>query len=330
MSYWQGKRVLITGGAGFIGSHLAEMLAAVGAQVTVTIKGPDSPTAFLSRIKDRITIAVADLLKYDAALRVTQRQDVVMDLAVHVGGIEYNIKNPVPIFRENIQMFMNTIEASRVNNVGRYLVTSSACVYPRYCAIPTPEEDGFKDMPEPANEGYGFAKRIEEFLGQKYAQQYGMAVAIARPYNIYGPRDDFDPTRSNVIPALIKKIFDADEGGEVEVWSDGKQSRAFLYVEDAARGLMDATEKYAHADVLNVGAEEETTVAELTRNLIELSGRKLTIRFDAAKPQGQPRRKCDNRKAAAKIGFKAEMPLRQGLQRTIAWYLEHARPPGVR
>jgi GDP-L-fucose synthase len=203
------------------------------------------------------------------------------------------------------------------------LVTSSACVYPRFCTIPTPEEEGFKDMPEPTNDGYGFAKRVEEFLGQKYAKQYGMKIAIARPYNAFGPRDNFNPESSHVIPALIKKVLDAPDGSTVEVWGNGKQSRAFLYVEDFARGLMEITEKYAVADVLNIGTNKETTIEDLVNLIVKLSNKQVKIHFDATKPTGQPRRNCDNRKAKEKIAFEANISLSDGLKRTIDWYIQN-------
>lgn len=319
-NFWKNKKVLVTGGAGFIGSHLVEMLVKQGSLVTVPILSSTSPTDFLNDVKNKIQITVADLMNFEDALRVTKNQDIVMNLAAIVGGIEYNIKNPASIFRGNVQIFLNIIEASRINNVERFLVTSSACVYPRFCTIPTPEEEGFKDMPEPTNDGYGFAKRVGEFLGQKYAQQYKMKIAIARPYNAYGPRDNFNPDSSHVIPALIKKVFDTPEGGTIEVWGDGKQSRAFLYVEDFARGLMEITEKYAVADVLNIGTNEETNIENLIKLIIELSGKKLKIHFDKTKPTGQPRRNCDNRKAKEKINFETKVSLRDGLKKTIEWY----------
>lgn len=320
MSYWSGKKVLVTGGAGFIGSHLTEMLVAAGSTVTIPVKTPSSSTSFLSSVLDKIDIVTTDLMNYKDTLRITKGQDIVMNLAARVGGIEYNINNPASIFRENVQTYLNVLEASRINDVGRFLVTSSACVYPRFCTIPTPEEEGFKDMPEPTNDGYGFSKRVHEFLGQKYAQQYGMSIAIARPYNAYGPRDNFDPAHSHVIPALIKKIFDTPEGQAVEVWGSGKQSRAFLYVTDFARGLMEVTEKYPAADPVNIGTDQETTIGELVQTLIDLSGRTLKIHFDTSKPEGQPRRNSDNRKVKEKVGFEAKVPLKDGLQQTIDWY----------
>ncbi|MFA6391466.1 MAG: NAD-dependent epimerase/dehydratase family protein [Patescibacteria group bacterium] len=322
-SFWQDKKVFVTGGAGFIGSHLVEMLVAQGSVVTVPIRSEDSNIDFLAGIKDKIHIVIVDLMNFDNVVSATKNQDIVMNLAAKVGGIEYNIKNPASIFRDNVQIFLNVIEACRLNNVERLLVTSSACVYPRFCTIPTPEEEGFKDMPEPTNDGYGFAKRVEEFLGQKYAKQYGMKIAIARPYNAFGPRDNFNPESSHVIPALIKKVLDAPDGSTVEVWGNGKQSRAFLYVEDFARGLMEITEKYAVADVLNIGTNKETTIEDLVNLIVKLSNKQVKIHFDATKPTGQPRRNCDNRKAKEKIAFEANISLSDGLKRTIDWYIQN-------
>lgn len=324
--FWEGKRVLVTGGSGFVGSHLTEMLVARGAKVTVPLMSAEMPMKFLSHVREKINVAVANLMNIDDALRVTAKHEVVMNLAARVGGIEFNIQNPGLSFYENTQMFLNVLEASRINTVERFLVTSSACVYPRNCTIPTPETEGFLDMPDPANDGYGYAKRVQEFLAQKYAQQYGMKIAIARPYNAYGPRDSFRSSTSHVIPALIRRIFEAPEGGTIEVWGNGQQSRAFLFVEDFARGLMEITEKYAVADVLNLGTDEETKISDLVAMIIKLSGKNLDVHFDTTKPTGQPRRNCDTRKAKEKIGYISQITLEQGLKRTMDWYREFVLP----
>jgi len=322
MTYWSGKRVLVTGGAGFIGSHLVERLVALGAQVTVPLRSADAPREHLAGVLDRIALPVADLSRWEEALRVATGQDVVMNLAAQVGGVQYNIDHPASIFRENLTIFMNVIEAARVAAVGRFLVVSSACVYPRDSTVPTPEEEGFAGIPEPTNEGYGWAKRMEEFLGAAYARQYGMSVAIARPYNAYGPRDNFAPDRSHVIPALIRRVCSGEN--PLRVWGTGEQTRTFLYASDFADGLLAVAERYPKADPVNLGSTEEVTVRDLARLILELSGVRVTVEFDASRPVGQPRRACDTRKAERVLGFQAAVPLREGLARTIEWYRTRA------
>lgn len=320
-TFYNNKKVLVTGGAGFIGSHLVEMLVEQGAQVTVPVRSANSNVSFLGAVKNNISIVYADLMDFDRCCEIMQGQHIVMNLAAKVGGIEYNIKHPGSIFRENLSIFMNVLEASRRADIERFLVTSSACVYPRHCTIPTPETEGFLDRPEPTNEGYGWAKRMEEFLADAYHNEYGMKIALARPYNAYGPRDNFDPESSHVIPALIKRVVDGEN--PLVVWGDGSQSRSFLYVTDFARGLMEVCEKYPESDVLNIGADEETTIKEVVEMIVELAAVNTTIQFDTTKPTGQPRRHCDVRKVQEKIGYQAQVSLREGLQNTIQWYKEH-------
>jgi GDP-L-fucose synthase len=175
-----------------------------------------------------------------------------------------------------------------------------------------------KLLPEPTNEGYGLAKRTAEAQGQAYAKDYGMEIAIARPYNAYGPRVRFDPEKSHVIPALIKRVFDGQD--PLVVWGDGEQSRAFLYVEDFARGLVEVTERYATADPVNIGTDEEVKIKDLVKLIVKISGRNPKIIFDSSKPSGQPRRNCDNSKAQKTVGFHAEIELEEGLKRTMEWY----------
>jgi len=290
----------------------------MGARVTVPAR-PKTKTVFLDNIKNCIEIIIADLNDWQNALRITKNKDIVMHLAAVTGGLHYNIRKPDSyLFRENILPFMNTIEAARLNNVERFLTVSSACVYPRYCSIPTPENEGFKDIPEPTSLGYGWAKRMQEFLSFSYAEDYGMKIAIARPYNTYGPRDNFDPKFSHAIPAIIKRVFD-DENPLI-VWGNGEQSRSFIYVDDFARGLLETAEKYPAADPLNIGSPEEIKIKDLVKLIVKLSGKKTKIVFDETKPIGQPRRKCDNRKAKEKIGFEAKIGLKEGITKTIQWY----------
>ncbi len=246
--------------------------------------------------------------------------DVVMNLAAKVGGIEYNKMHPGSMFQKNNLLATQVLEASRKSGVERYLCVSSACVYPRYCTIPTPESEGFKDVPEPTNLGYGWAKRMAEVMSQCYADEFGMKIAIVRPYNAYGPRDHFNPEKSHVIPALIKRVFDGEN--PINVWGTGEQTRAFVYVDDLVRGMMIATENYPKADPINLGTDEEITIKELVNLIVKLSGRKPTpdIVFDATKPSGQPRRNSDNKKAKEKIGFETKVTLKEGLAETIKWF----------
>ena len=315
MSFWTGLRVLVTGGNGFIGSHLTELLVAEGAIVTTTASSEQTRFRFLDAVKNDIRTVVGDLSDPRCAREAVRGQQVVMHLAARVGGIEYNIKHPGSIFYNNLTAFMSVLEASRQAGVELFLVTSSACVYPRFCTIPTPEEEGFRDRPEPTNEGYGWAKRMEEFLGEAYAKEYGMKVRIARPYNAYGPRDNFDPASSHVIPALIHRIMQSEN--PLVVWGDGSASRSFLYVTDFARGLMAVAEKSPQVAAINIGANEETTIGELARMLVRISGKRIKIQFDASKPAGQPRRCCDTRLAERLLGFCAQVSLEQGLAQTI-------------
>jgi len=201
-------------------------------------------------------------------------------------------------------------------------VVSSACAYPRDAKIPTPESEGTRGEPELTNAGYGWAKRMQEYAGRAYAQEYGMKIAIARPFNAYGPRDDFGNAEgSHVIPGLIQRVFSGEN--PLVVWGTGKPTRTFLYVTDFARGLMEVAEHYAVADPVNLGTDEEISIGELAKLVIELSGKKLKVAFDASKPDGQPRRNCDTTKAGHVLQWRAQVPLREGLKKTIEWYLRY-------
>lgn len=319
ISFYRNKKVLVTGGAGFIGSHLVEMLVERGADVTVPVKTATN-SDFLNDVKDNIKIVVADLRDMSSVVSIVKGQEIVLNLAASKGGgIAHSMKHHASLFRDNLNSFMNVIEAARLAGVERFLVVSSACVYPKNATNPTPEEEGFKDVPDSANAGYGWSKRMEEYLGQAYADEFGMKIAIARPYNAYGPRDDFFAEYSHVIPGLIRRILSGED--PLTVWGSGRQTRSFVYATDFARGLLEVCEKYPVADPLNIGTPEETAIGDLARLLVELSGSKTEIVFDTSKPDGQPRRTCDVRKAEEKIGFRASVSLRHGLEKTIAWYM---------
>lgn len=322
--FWHNKKVLVTGGTGFIGSHVVEMLIEKGAKIRVATSRQLTEEARrnLAKVIDEIDIVVADLRDLESAKTATSGQEIVINAAAKVAGVHWNMNHPATMFRENMLIGMNVLEAARQSDCERFLVVSSACVYPRHCTIPTPEKEGFKDEPEPTNIGYGWAKRMSEFLGKAYHDEHRMTVAIARPYNAYGPRDNFDPERSHVVPGIIQRLFSGQN--PFHVWGDGEQSRSFLYVKDFARGLIEVVEKYPQADALNLGANEEVKIKDLVNLIMEIAKKQdVPIVFDTSKPSGQPRRCCDVTKAVAKINWQPEFGLRQGLEETITWYREN-------
>lgn len=324
-SFFAGKSVLVSGGSGFIGSHLVEQLLVLKAKPSVLTRQKNPK--FLNHLGTQVKVLNGDLNDYTSTFLAVSKHEVVLNLAASVAGIEYNKNHPATIFQENLQGFFNIMKASKEAKVSRFLVTSSACVYPRHCSIPTPETEGFMGEPEPTNSGYGWSKRMEEYLGQKYAEEYGLSVSIGRPYNAYGPRDNFDPKSSHVIPALILKAVEA-KNGEFSVWGDGTHSRSFLYVEDFARGLIEVAARYPKADPLNIGADEDISIGELAHKIAHLvgqkTGRKIKPIFNPSGITGQPRRKCDVTKINSTLGYKANVSFEIGLNKTIDWYLnEH-------
>lgn len=325
-NYFAGKKVTLTGGSGFIGSHVVEQLLLLGAHPTVLSRQSDP--RFLRGVRDRIALIQVDLAQETAVIPSMRGADVVMSIAASVAGIDYNSKHPATIFEDNLLTFIHTLRAARANQVKRFLTTSSACVYPRHCSIPTPEREGIQDEPEPTNSGYGWSKRMEEYLSQKAAAEFGMEIAIARPYNAYGPRDNFEPASSHVIPALIRKAVESQDG-ILPVWGSGDHSRSFLYVDDFARGLIETTARYPVADPVNIGAEEEITIQDLALEICqqvgELTGKPLTPQFNPSGLTGQPRRKCDGTKAQEQFQYSAQVPFRKGLRTTIQWYLNENR-----
>lgn len=314
--YFEGKRVFVTGGAGFIGSHAVEMLVEVGAEVTVPVR-KTTDLEFLEAVKDRISVVEADLFDRREVDAVIGGHPVVLHLAAAKGGgIAHSMQHHGSLFRDNVLGFINVIDAARDAGVQRFLTVSSACVYPRDAAVPTPEEDGVRDAPEPTNAGYGWSKRMEEYMSLAYADEYGMNIGIARPYNAYGPRDDFFREYSHVIPGLVRRFLD----GDLTVWGTGQQTRSFLYVTDFARGLLEMAAYDGVRGPLNIGTDEETSIGDLARLIVEIAGLEGEVEFDTSKPDGQPRRTCDTRRARETIGYEARVPLREGLDKSIEWY----------
>lgn len=319
--FWKNKNVLVTGGTGFIGSHLVEKLVSRDARVRVLDRISSGEAKYIDYLKHDVEFIRGDCADGSTAYKASRNMDIVMNLAARVGGIEYNRTHQATMLRDNTAISLSMIEAARKANVERFLVVSSACVYPHDAKVPTPETEGMRGEPEETNGGYGWAKRMAETLGKYYAQEFRMKVGIVRPYNAYGPRDHFDPNSSHVIPALIKRVMEGEN--PVTVWGSGNQTRAFLYVEDFAEGLIQAIEKYPVPDPVNIGTDEEVSIADLVRLIIRVSGRKTAVKFDTSKPDGSPRRNSDNTKAKEQVGFTAKISLTEGLQKTLLWYKAH-------
>lgn len=321
MGFWKNRQALVTGGTGFIGSHLVEHLVAQGAKVCVVGRHAPKcwhPDPSICRAVEYFGGDLSDALFCERACR---RQEIILHLAATVGGIGYNFPHPATLFYENVLPGVQLLHAAQRAGVEKILLVSSACVYPRDARIPTPEEDGFLQDPEKGNLGYGWGKRVLEVYGKLLVREFGMFVVIVRPYNAYGPRDDFSPVTSHVIPALFRKAL--EPGDELAVWGDGTPTRSFVYVEDIVHGFLLAAERGPIADPINLGTEEEVSIAEVAHLILEVCGVKKRLRFDRSKPGGQPRRTCDISRAVRTLGFRAEVPLRKGLQLTVNWLRKH-------
>ncbi|MBI2453957.1 MAG: NAD-dependent epimerase/dehydratase family protein [Parcubacteria group bacterium] len=318
-NFYYDKKVLVTGGAGFVGSHLVSQLLEKGARVIVPIRlnAVGIPKNLVS-VSNDIEIIPMDLEDLETLKFNFKGVDMVMHLAASIGGVQFSSVRQASIFQDNLRPFMKVIEAARQAHVSRFLVCSSACVYPADVAHPTSESEGFKGFPQVTNEGYGMAKRMQEYLGMKYVEEFGMDVRIARPFNGYGPRDDFDLSTSHVIPALIRKVFSAD--AEIEVWGDGTATRSFIYVDDFARGLLSVAEKGPVGQAVNIGSDHEVSMRDLVNIIVRLCGKEIKIKWNLNKPIGQQRRSCDTSLARASMGFSAEVKLEDGLKKTIGWF----------
>ena len=318
--FYRGRSVCVTGGSGFIGSHVVEQLVELGAHPVVSSRQAEPP--FLAHLGGAIEIRRGDLAEPGVAEAAVAGTSSVLNLAASVGGIGYNAAHPATVFQANMRGFLNIIEAASKAGVERFLVTSSACIYPSVCTVPTPETESLTDGPEPTNAGYGWAKRMEEYLGRAYAEERGLKVAIARPYNAYGPRDNFNPESSHVLPALILKAFESTDG-VLPVWGDGSPTRSFLYADDFARGLLEITARYAEAEPLNIGGEGEISIAEVAhlvaRMVGEIRGQTITPSFTPNDLAGTPRRSCDTTKLNQALGFAPMVTFERGLRNQIDW-----------
>ena len=299
-------RVLVTGGGGFLGSHLVERLRTEGLE------------PFVARRRDLDLTVAADAER----LFAEARPELVFHLAAEVGGIGANRANPGRYWYANLVMGANVLEQARLHGVGKTILLGTICAYPKFAPVPFREEELWNGFPEETNAPYGIAKKALLVGAQAYREQYGTNAIYLLPVNLYGPGDNFDLDSSHVIPALIRKMVEAQEGGdeEVVVWGDGSPTREFLYVDDCVEALWLAAERYDGADPVNVGTGEEIAVLDLADLVAELVGFAGRIVWDRAKPNGQPRRRLDVSKAEELFGFRAQTGLRDGLERTIAWY----------
>jgi GDP-L-fucose synthase len=307
MSFWTNKRVTVTGGAGFLGSFVVEKLKERGCT-----------HIFVPRSKDY------DLIDNEAVKRLYRdsKPDIVIHLAAVVGGIGANRENPGKFFYDNLMMSVQMMEQGRLAGLEKFVAIGTVCAYPKFTPVPFKEENLWNGYPEETNAPYGLAKKMLLVQSQAYRAQYGFNSIYLIPVNLYGPRDNFDLKTSHVIPALIRKCVDAVENqdDEIVVWGTGKPTREFLYVEDAAEGILLATEKYNKSDPVNLGSGFEISIKDLVDLIVRLTGFKGKIIWDTSKPDGQPRRCLDTSKAEKEFGFKAKTNFEEGLKKTIEWY----------
>ena len=305
--FWQGRRVVVTGGHGFLGRVVVDRLRRAGADVS-------APT---HDEHDLVVPGAAD------AMIARHSPSHVIHLAARVGGIGYNQVDPARLYLDNLLMGTHVIEAARAHGTEKTVLLGTVCSYPKFTPVPFKEESLWDGYPEETNAPYGIAKKAHLVHAQVNAVQYGQKFAYLIPTNLYGPGDKFHPSVSHVIPALIKKCVEANERGDdrIDVWGTGAASREYLYVDDAARAIVMAAESHEGTEPINLGADREITIRETAETIAEVTGFDGVLKWDATKPDGQPRRRIDPSRAARLLGWQAEMDFRDGLARTVEWYL---------
>lgn len=332
-NFWQGKRVIVTGGSGFLGSFVIEKLLARGvteilipriANYNLTDK-----TAITQLLNDALQPAelVPAYLKapvfQPAGFDQSPANLVVIHLAANVGGIGANREHPAEFFYDNIMMGVELMHQSWKQGVGKFTAIGTVCAYPKFTPVPFKEEDLWIGYPEETNAPYGLAKKMMLVQSQAYREQYGFNSIFVLPVNLYGPRDNFNPKSSHVIPALIRKAVEARNAGakEIVAWGDGSPTREFLYAEDAAEGIVTATEKYNSSEPVNLGSGYEISIKDLTEMIVNMVGFEGKLVWDTEKPNGQPRRGLDVTRAKERFGWSAKMPFNEGLKHTIEWFI---------
>jgi GDP-L-fucose synthase len=310
-TFWKDRRVTVTGGAGFLGSFVTAKLRAMGADVFIP------------------TIDKYDLVQKESIIKLLEdaRPQMIIHLAAQVGGIGANRAHPADFFYSNRMMGVQLIHEAYLRKVEKVVALGTICAYPKFTPIPFKEEDLWNGYPEETNAPYGLAKKMLLVQSQAYRQQYGYNSIFLMPVNLYGPRDNFNPESSHVIPALIRKCLEAKAAGQdsIEVWGDGSPTREFLYVEDAADGILLAAEKYNSSEPVNLGSGMEISIKDLVELIARLTGFEGKLVWDTSKPNGQPRRRLDVSRAEKEFGFKAKVNFEEGLRRTIDWYAANHR-----
>ncbi len=309
-TFFENRRIVVTGGAGFLGGYITEKLQKRGCK-----------SILVPKIEDYDLVNINDINR----MYNDMKPDIVIHLAAVVGGIGANREHPGEFFYQNLMMGVQLIEQGRLRNIEKFVAIGTVCAYPKFTPVPFKEEDIWNGYPEETNAPYGLAKKMLLVQSQSYRAEYGFNSIFLLPVNLYGPGDNFDPARSHVIPALIKKCIDSIDSGadHIQCWGTGSASREFIYVADAAEGILLATEHYNGPEPVNIGAGFEITIKELLEKIVELTGFTGEIRWDSSKPDGQPRRRLDVSKAKKYFGFEAKTSFDEGLKNTIDWYRKH-------